>query len=238
MLFPTGKRPAIESVREAVAAIDGVTISHDPEAASPANVDGRHWLEVVIDGLTFDITGLAPGSSAPLASFVQSTHAGSSGAAEAVAIVPGPHLAGGTYILPVLRGLLSLGAHLGTELHHALAVGWPPSLNTASTAQLGKAAESWANGGAFPSEFLIRFERSPGGAFQSHGLSVFTGQELSLTSDIVESDDLAMRLGWRLANQLVLLGRIEVLEEITGPDGSMLRLAPSYDGDIVEVSRC
>ena len=238
LLFPAGKRPTTADVRSAIALLDGVAISHDPGAVPSSDVDDCNWLEVVIDGLTFDIVGLAPGHAVSLSGAVQRANAASFGEAEAIAIEPGPHLAGGTYILPVLRGLLTLGARLGAELTDVLAVGWQPSLSTIPTAQLLELAGNWASGGAFPSEFLIRFDARSDGALQSHGLSVFTGQELSLAPDIAESEDLAIRLGSRLANQLVLLGRIEAAEDITGPDGSMLRLEPSTgDVPLVQVLR-
>ncbi|MDN3645543.1 hypothetical protein QWY75_04880 [Pontixanthobacter aestiaquae] len=227
MLFPAGKVPGGGLVRQAVSAIDGVTISHDPAAVSTGHLSGADWLELVIDGLTFDITGfdcgIADGASVR--------------GAETLAIAPGPHLSGGTYILPVLRGLLTLGAKLGCQMSDTLAVYWPPSSNSIPALQLLKVADDWNGGGAFPSEFLIRFNESSGGAFLSQGLSVFTGQELRLASDIADSTDMTTRLGWRLANQLVLTGRIDSTEDVTSPDGGVLRLAPSGDGNIVTVTR-
>ena len=79
LLFAPGKRPDRVAIRKFVAAQPGVSISHDPLDSAPiqlAAADGEQikpersadaahddlvWVEVLREGLAFDLTGLAPG---------------------------------------------------------------------------------------------------------------------------------------------------------------------------------
>jgi hypothetical protein len=69
---------------------------------------GEGWLELLVNGLTFDVVGLSPGKGAeqPACVHSYSLPAGSEPfGLEAVTVRPGPHLAGGQTMAPVLRSL-------------------------------------------------------------------------------------------------------------------------------------
>src|SRR6476661_4959835 len=61
LLFPEGERPGLAEVRTALLAGAAGEISWD-SAESGAAADSSDWLEVLVDGLTFDLLGLAPGA--------------------------------------------------------------------------------------------------------------------------------------------------------------------------------
>jgi hypothetical protein len=240
LLFHAGNRPDVSALRKAIAGVDGLSISHDPSSNADAGDEITNWVEVVMDGLSFDITGLAPEKPIAAPEFTWPNGAGDLSAiseAHVVIIAPGPHLTGGAYLLPILRGLLSLGARLGERMTGLLAYGWPPSKGLIDPALFNASADGWAKGGPFPASTLIRFKDAVDMGLQSEGLAVFTGQELRLEPDLVEDKNMALRLGMRLVDQLVLRGRIEQVEELTGPDGNKLCLEPSRNGKFVRVWR-
>jgi hypothetical protein len=240
LLFDASNRPDCASLKELISEIDGVSVSHDPSAPD-SDVDASDdWLEVVIDGLTFDLSGLALETSIQLSDFsdtVDKLGLEEDAQFHAVSLVPGPHLTGGDYLLPILRGLFALGLRLGGRLEGLIAYGWQPANRLISTDQFRGDAENWIGGGSFPASILISFKDTPDRGLQSTGLAIFTGQELRLEPDVAEHRDTAHRLGLRLATQLVLRGRIDAVEEVTGPDGSPLRLEPSKNGKFVRVWR-
>lgn len=240
LLFGAGKRPSAASLKELVAQIDGVGVSHDPSTHKSATEQSADWLELMMDGLTFDLSLPDTDSAPSVADFSGPeflSRLRKTDEFEVLIITPGPHLAGGNYLLPILRGLWSLGASLGEKLDGLLAYGWPPSSSLIEPSLFCNGANDWAKGGALPAAALTSFNESMDRGLQSKGLSVFTGQELRLEPDLAEHPDNARRLGLRLVDQLIRRGRIDAVEEFTGPDGAPLRLEPSKNGKFVRVWR-
>ena len=227
-------------IKRLVQRMEGVNVSHEPQITPPAST-GYELLEVNMGSLTFDIIGLAPGNSVPIPAFAKNSDLNlpeHTPDAFAIWVAPGPHLSGGSYALPILRGLLLLGSKLGSGLEGLRAYGWPPSGKLTAPDIFETEAESWAMGGLFPTSILISLKREVDGGLQSNGLSIFTRQELRLEPDLVDGSDDAGRLALRLVDQLVALGTVEVVEEFAGPDGNTLRLTPSSNGRFVRVSQC
>ena len=112
LMFEHGRRPDRAAIVDALECFPRASISFDP-----ANADTSHhvaaelsqasrdtdWLELLLDGLTFDLRGLAPGPAmvAPEVAYRFSCDVDCLADAEAVSLRPGPHIAAGAHSLPV-----------------------------------------------------------------------------------------------------------------------------------------
>lgn len=112
-----------------------------------------HWLELCVNGLTFDLRGLAPGDPGMLLLHPRRygllpslTHC------EAVTLSPGPHLLGTEKMGQVLRAQLLLGVLL-CDLPGLAAVCWLPARSLAGASLFREATLGWLAGRQVP-EFL------------------------------------------------------------------------------------
>jgi hypothetical protein len=234
LLFPSGERPDARAIAVALAAQPRAAISHDPRAAGGEG----NWLELLIDGITFDLTGLAPGDQIEDAQYtfrfdcppdlLETRH-------EALRVAPGPHIADGAGMLPIVRGHAALGALLAGVLDRVSAVGWAPAASLMGVGYFRSVIDAWLGGGPFPALALTAFRPTIDDGLQSVGLAYLTGQEVRLEPPLVADRTAATRLGVRLVNLLVSAGRLEKPDLVTGPDGATLRLEPSPNGRFVRV---
>ena len=148
MLFARGKRPDRSALKAFIAAQPAISLSHDPLAEQPivlaANegegiskfCDGKdgecetNWLELLREGLAFDLKGIAPGPGVPLPDVrhrfdIESDHALSD--YEALVLHPGHHLAGGERTMPVVKGLIGLTRDLVHNFEDLEVIIWPAS---------------------------------------------------------------------------------------------------------------
>jgi hypothetical protein len=198
------------------------------------------WLELLREGLTFDLRGLADGPSRPIPAIAHRfdfSAAAAAGGLEALSIVPGPHLAGGERSMPVLRGMLALARDLTQHFAQLQAVFWPPSHSAIGRRYFESVITAWLDGGAFPALGLTAFDEMPDGALQSVGLGFWIGQELRIEPPLTTDKVAATRLGVRLINQLVIVGGQDESERIIAPDGTRLVMRPSRNRDIIKVLR-
>ncbi|MDP4605412.1 MAG: hypothetical protein NWS68_04570 [Erythrobacter sp.] len=198
------------------------------------------WLELLREGLSFDLCGLMPGPGCPLPAVRHRFDLGDLPSAEgfdALAIVPGPHLAGGARSQPVLRGMLALARDLTQHFTDLAAIVWAPSHSAIGRRFFESVVTAWLDGGAFPALGLTAFEQQPDGALQSVGLDCWIGQEVRIEPPLSTDKVAATRLGIRLVNQLVITGGLKQSERITAPDGTRLVMHPSRDSTIVRVWR-
>ncbi|MDE2302131.1 MAG: hypothetical protein KGK11_06180 [Sphingomonadales bacterium] len=233
-LFPAGSRPradAVAQVAARAAGLPGFAISH-----APAGDQG--WLEVIQTGLTFDLTGLAPGKPAPAPRIAHrfGLAADASLVGEAVALAPTVHLAGGERMLPVVRAGAAIAAALAA-LDGIVAVCWEPARSAMAPAIFIAAIRGWLGGGAFPALGLAALARNAQGAIESEGLAFFTGQELTIAPGTCDSPREEARLATRLIHQLVESGRLDDAIDIGGVDGERLRIAPQGDKTMLMVCR-
>ena len=146
VLFVPGQRPSLGAVRAAGEASGAFAVSHDPGAAAG-------WAELLVTGLTFDVTGLAPGKGEAVPSIAHRFGFASNEAAgdglEAVFLRPGAHLAGAVAMLPVVRGCVALGSALATGTG-AAAIVWIPARAAMATDYFTDVVADWLGGGAFP----------------------------------------------------------------------------------------
>lgn len=210
----------------------GFALGHQPP-------DAEGWLELLVSGLSFDLTGLAP---APPERAPAHCHAFGleglelAGGLEAVRLMPSPHIIGGAALPPVVRTINALAAAL-TQLGHVRAVCWHPAGTVTETALFVRMIGAWLDGGPFPSLGLTALVRDVDGGWRSEGLAFFTGQELRIEPDANVPPSEARKLAVRLIHRLVEQGPIDTAGELFGPDGSLLDVEPSADGRLVRIWR-
>lgn len=236
LLFPAGKRPTIAVLRSWSEALPSFAISHLPP--NPHHRDEICWAELLLDGMTFDIEGLAPGTvlELPASDFhFDAAVDAQDPLAVPIRLMPGSHIAGGARSLPVIRCKLRLLCLIAEQAEELSAVFWAPARSKIGREYFLRMTRAWLEGGPFPALGLTAFKPSIDDGLQSEGLSYFTGQELRIEPELSHDKVEATRLAIRLVNQLVPLGRIERPEFLTAPDGRTLRLAPSANGRYVRV---
>jgi hypothetical protein len=245
LLFAPGKRPDRRALAAFVARHRAISISHDPvpesgehpEALWPAQ---QHWLELLSEGLTFDLAGLAPGPAAP---FPELTHRfdlpeiPKPGDLEALTLRPGPHLAAGGNSLPLMRTLLSVGCELVRHFEDLVALGWAPAKSAIGRRFFESVTSAWLGGGPFPALGLTVFVEAPDESLESVGLAFWIGQELRIEPPLSLDKVAATRLGIRLVNHLVIIGGLAEDDRIMAPDGTPLVLRPSRNRALISVWR-
>lgn len=249
LLFPRGKRPDRAAIMHALSNVPNAQVSHDPGEShadgAPLWTDdsgdalgGDAWLELLIDGLTFDLVGLAPGPGlvAPAIEFrIDFGHDQDLDDFELVGLAPGPHLSGGMRSLIVVRTMASLGCALSRRLETIEGFYWLPSRAVTGVGFFRSTVDSWIEGGPFPALGLTAFRNLRGGAIESVGLEFFTGQEVRVCAELAIDPAAATRLAMRLVHQLALYGPVAAPEQVTGPDGAMLQIEPIESGQVVLV---
>ena len=244
LLFAAGRRPDAGAIRQLAEKQGGFSVSFDPVAESSSGAtapagQGAAWLELLANGLTFDLVGLMPGPRAEPPPCVHRYALAAEANAldlEALTILPGPHLAGGHTMAPVIRTLAWLGASLA-ELDGIEAVAWHPARSWCDPDYFRDGVLRWIEGGVFPSLGLTALAMAPDGGMQSEGLALFTAQELRIEPELMADKAAGAKIGVRLIDLLVEKGRIDTPQRIVGPDGLPLRLEPSANGRFVRVWR-
>jgi hypothetical protein len=239
LLFAAGERPAAAAVVALARAESPFSISYDPSSMTAdegeSGGEGARWIELLYNGLTFDLTGLAGGDAAPLPALVHrfGLPVDFDGARlRAVTLRPGPHLAAGGNMPPVLRALALLAARL-MELPGVQAVAWHPARCWSEPVRFREAVHTWTQGGVFPVFCLAALASTPDGGMQSEGLAQFTGQELRLEPELVGDRAEAGKLAVRLLHWLYEHGRLASFERLPAPGRGMVRLEPSGNGRFV-----
>ncbi|WAT18248.1 hypothetical protein OZN62_01350 [Aurantiacibacter sp. MUD11] len=197
------------------------------------------WLELLANGMTFDLVGLAPQPAIEVPETVHSFGIGPDRDItqyQALTITPGPHLAAGGAMFPVVRTLATIAAYL-SELDGVEAIAWHPARALSDADYFRRSVLRWIEGGAFPGLGLAALVPTSDGGLQSEGLSLFTGQELRLSPDVANDRAEGSKIALRLLNWLVEHGRITESYGFTGPSGETLRLEPVENLGIVEVWR-
>lgn len=245
LLFAKGKRPDRAGLGAFAAQVMTVGLSHssllDAQAEGEAGWPGQLiWAELLRDGLTFDLSGLAPGSANGFPAIEHRFDLPgipTPADFDAIAVLPGPHLASSAHSLPVSRGMLALACELIRHFEELAAISWAPSRSAIGRRFFESVTTAWLEGGAFPALGLTAFVEVPDCALQSVGLGYWIGQELRIEPPLSADRVAATRLGIRLVNQLVLAGRVEADERIIASDGTRLVLRPSRDRASISVWR-
>lgn len=259
LLFRQGSRPDRHAIRSFVGSHSGVSISHDPlgdvslhlASSNGESVDDAGstlvspdrtlaWVELLQDGMTFELSGLSPGSVLDFPSlrtrFDFETIPDPS-EYEVLRLAPGHHLTGGERTLPVAKGLLGLARDLIEHFDDLEGIGWPASSSAIGRQFFESIVTAWLEGGPFPALGLTSFHENADGALQTEGLSFWIDQELRIEPPLSLDKVSATRIGVRLVNQLVLVGGVDGSERVVAPDGTRLVLRTSRNGKFVRVWR-
>ena len=240
LLFAAGDRAGVDRVRALSVDRPSFRVSFDPENGAGVEdfTQAGPWLEVLANGLSFDLLGLAPGIPQPLP---PGTHRYGlppdfDDALEAITLRPGPSIAACGRMLPVVRTLAMVAAMLA-DLPGVSAVGWHAARAWSSPAHFRGSVLRWIEGGAFPGLGLTALAPTPGGGLQSEGLALFSGQELRLAPELARDRAAGARLALRLLHWSVEHGRLDEATRVAGPSGEPLVLEPSENKRFVGVSR-
>lgn len=246
LFFSRNRRPDRDALLEALDAIPSVTVSHDPITASSLGEDagttrGRSdsgdWLELLTDGLTFDLLGLSPDPAiaAPTIRHHVASTTEDVADCEAIGVFPGPHIAHGSHALPVVRTMLRLGAELVRALGEVRAVSWPPAGSSIAPEFFSRSVEAWLKGGPFPALGLVGIVFDDKGRLRSDGLSFFIGSELELGGELSSDRLAATRLFVRLIHELAGSDVPEETVQVTTEDAGMLTLEPDPRDRLIRV---
>lgn len=226
LLFEPGKRP------------DAAALAvHSARGGYTVSLQSDGWAELLKDGLTFDLAGLAPGDPSEVPPLRHSYGLSAEGPAaewEALSFVPGPHLAGAEHLLPVVRVAAGLLLALA-DLPGLAALSWCPAHNVLSPEWFRKAGGSWLEGGPFPAFALASLLPLEDGRIRSEGLAFLTGQEFVLEGAVGGAVP-PMGVAVRLLDWLVAQGKIagSSRAEIVGV--GTIALEPGADG--IVAARC
>lgn len=113
-------------------------------------------------------------------------------------------------VLPIVTGLLSVGAKLA-EFLELSAVVWRPAKLASGPDFFIRSIGSFASGGAFPALSLVRFINEGAGAIRTSGLSWFSGQEIEFEMSGLD-EKAAMRRIVRVVHDIAVNG--PVVEEV------------------------
>lgn len=194
-------------------------------------------LEVIYDGLAFDFRGLAPGAALnrPELRHTFECQPGELTPCEAAGLFPGPHLADGANMLPVVRAMLALGAGLAERLDDVRAVCWTPASSAVAPRIFIGAVRRWLVGGQFPAPGLFGLWRDASGAVRSEGLAFFIDREMVIDGDLCGQPGSAAPLAASIVHHLVGYGAPVDTIDLTLDDGRMVRLDNSDSGGVLRV---
>ena len=200
----------------------------------------RHGgLELLANGLTFDLSGCTPQVAQDVPSLVHRYGLDASAGLdelEAITLKPGAHLAGGGHLLPVVRSMAGVAAAL-VALPGVAAVAWHPAHSQMGPDYFARVIARWLDGGPFPALGLTALARKEDGAVESEGLAFFTGQELRIEPAGNLNPAQAAKVAIRLINSLVSISPIQSPCEFTGPEGERLNAEPIGNGRVIRVWR-
>lgn len=242
MLFEKGQRPDAASIAALASQCGEFAVTLDgTRSASSATAEnagtGHEWMELLANGLTFDLWGLAPGPAMEPPDCAYRFDLADDflpEAYDALWLAPGPHLAGGERMMPVIRTIVGLSASL-CQLPGLVAVVWHPARSGVGPVYFSSIVGNWLEGGVFPGLGLVGLTTVADGGMQSEGVSFFTGQEIRIEPELTDDRAMAAKIAVRLIDHLVAGGPLDRSMELAGPQGRLLRIEPSANGRFVRV---
>ncbi len=238
LIFKPGQRPAAADVAQLVQAgrrpvgqgePHGFSISYQPQPDC--------WLELLANGMTFELSGLASSSAAPMPAIAHFYGISSAFAAmpvEAITLTPGDQFRGMDNLLPVVRIMVGLAARL-VELADVIAVVWHPARCAVAPDIFAAAIARWLSGGPFPALGLTAIASDDDGAIRSEGLAFFIENELWIDPLLSKNTTEKVKIATRLINLLVGIGPLHQPFETTGPNGEHLSVEPPGNDGLLKV---
>ena len=236
LLFEADDRPCARDIHDIARRDGNFSVSIDPSLDGEAD---EGWVELLANGLTFDLTGLSPFDASEIPHFSHSYGLPADfreQELQAITLMPGPHLLAGGAMFPVIRGLAVLAAQL-SALKGVRGVAWHSAKAVSEPEFYRRGVMGWIEGGAFPGLGLTALTTGPGGTMKSEGLALFTGQELHMSADFAGNEADSAKVALRLLNWLIEHGRIEQKVMFTGPSGEAIQLEPVENSGILRVCR-
>jgi len=232
LYFRSGERPDADGLERALSdAASGrsaARISHRPD-------DEPGWLELLASGMTLDVSGLAPVSANPV-SLGAIRYGFDEGhefeGLEAIAIVPGPHLASAGGMQPVVRAMCEVAAGLCASLA-VKAVGYGPAETLMDPGYFVRIVRSWLDGGPFPALGLTALIPASDGGVRSRGLAHFIGHEVQLQPAAGDTPPETLRSGIRVVDHLVRAGVPGEPVTVELGDGDTISIEPSRFGKLL-----
>ncbi len=223
MLFEAAARPDVPALANLAVQSGEFSLVEGGAAGTPFGCT-----ELLCEGLTFDLGGLAPREFFPVPDFTHSVSLPldfDPAGLVAVTFAPGPHLAGAQHLLPVVRVAAGLVLKLAA-LAGLRAIVWHPARTIMSPAWFAESIGIWLAGGPFPAMALTALVRSKRG-FDSDGLAFLIGQEFSLQAkgDAPSRED--SRIAVRLTDWLVAHGRVDAACEVVLSGAGAVWLEPA-----------
>ena len=246
LLFEKGDRPTRAVVRDMLGGSSRLFVTHDPSCNEDETADRDHsavtgesfaWLELLCDGLTFDLLGLDGGpplSSGPIAHRFGTANALDFGSLVAVGLFPGPHLAEGANSIPVIRTMLGVALELIEDFPDCRAVQWSPARAVISADLFKQIASEWLQGGPFPALGLIGYRSATDGYLESEGFEFLSGFEIAVSPELAQDRIAGTKLAVRVIHSLV--GALPPESDLSFEyEGKALRLRPDDDRRLIFV---
>lgn len=232
LMFACGNRPSARDIERLVAVADfgAAFVSHRPQDEAVGVI------ELLINGLTFDLAGLGSGAAAntpderhrygTIADYPKQS-------LEAITLTPAHHIASGFAMIPVIQAMAGLAAHFARMLE-VVAVCWHPAQTWMEPQYYAQVALNWISGGPFPALGLTALQENSAG-FRTEGLGFFVGQELQVDVPAGQSKRDAAKLAVRLIDRAICEGRFAGNGTIDGPDAQPLQIEVSDSGRLATV---
>lgn len=226
LLFAPGDRPSIYEIEGFLSSMamagSMAQITHRPG-------EGRGWIELLVNGLAFDLTGLVPAPSTsypePRRTFGLPEDVGVF-EFEGISLLPGAHIAAGGAMLPIVRVMVGLVANLALNLP-VKTVCWHPTASWMDVRYFARLVLGWLAGGAFPALGLCGVERRSDGSFESVGLGFFIGKEILMEAAFGEVQADTIKVAVRVIDHLVTCGHLDQVQALQGPTGQSLLIEPT-----------
>ena len=222
LLLEPGGLPDHDALHRMIADIPRADVS------IPRILHASGIVEVIVDGLTFDIHGLASDApiSPPRIQYAFDCRVEDLAGCDVMGLYPAPHLAGGANALPVIRTLLSLGVKLAERIDGVRAVCWTPARTAIAASTFIDAVNAWLAGGQIPAPGLFGLYSEADGTWRTDGLAFLFGRELVIDKDLCNDEAAAMRMAASIAHDLAGYGAPDVAEDRWLEDGCAIRLEP------------
>ena len=195
-------------------------------------------IQIMRNGLTFDLIEISDQRDGYIPTQLRSYDCEWANVApqvKAMQLRPGKHIQAGANSLPIMRCFMELARDLVQFFESIDAVIWPPASSVIGRRYFDSSISAWLADGNFPPLGLVAVEATPAGHFESYGLVYFIGQELQISTDLMDDPAAPNGLSARLINQLILGGAVTQPQAIVAPNGNRLTLTPSANGRCIEV---
>lgn len=232
LLFPAEARPSAADVVATIAQ-PGASVPIVP-GHLPAPPTGT--LELVAQGLAFDVSGLAeaPPQAPPTVRHRAGLGDEPLDGFAAVVVRPGRHLQAAANLLPVVRVQAAIAARLA-GLPGARAVCWLPAATAIAPDAFATTVAAWLAGGPFPALAFTALVADPDGTVRSSGLSFFAGQELRIEPHPGRPARESARIAVRLIDELAGAEPLRATARFTGPSGERLVATPDGEYEVIRI---